>query len=148
MRDNRHPSEKCSVSTVTSVDDRGREWPHLHTNQGSLIADGGKSVSDRPLEGLVREYDRYILYHLLEHESTEFDELVDVIAAIETGDTAAGSPDAVRTRIAVELYHVRLPKLDDLGLIEYDHDSGIIRYGNPPPYVEKVLHLTQDFDDA
>lgn len=115
--------------------------------RGQVTADGGRPALDRVLEGLSRERDRHILYHLMDNEPTEFDELVDAIAAVEAGRSAAAVPDDVHEEIRTKLYHMRLPKLEDLGIIEFDERSGAVRYRNPPPHFEEFLHLARDLDE-
>lgn len=114
--------------------------------KGKVTVDGGRPALDRVLEGLSRKYDRCVLYHLMDCEPAEFEELVDAVVALETGG-AATVPTDVRTEIRIELYHMRLPKLEDLGIIEFDHRSGLIRYRNPPPHFEEFLHLARELDE-
>lgn len=109
-------------------------------------SDGGRTALDRVLKGLTRRYDRYVLYHLIENEPAEFDELVDAVVALETGRSAAAAPDGVREEIRAELHHTVLPKLQHLGIVEYDRRSDAIRYQNPPSYLEEFLHLVRELD--
>jgi hypothetical protein len=48
-------------------------------------------------------------------------------------------------RIAVTLRHQHLPKLDDIGLIDWDPDADQVTY-NGHPIVERWLHETQRHD--
>lgn len=43
-----------------------------------------------------------------------------------------------RETLAVEFHHVTLPKLDNVGAIEYDRDSRTVQYCEPP-LLEQVL---------
>jgi len=51
-----------------------------------------------------------------------------VAARHESGADGAADPRTVR----VELHHVHLPKLDEAGLIEYDHELNTVYYENDP----------------
>lgn len=55
---------------------------------------------------------------------------------------AAGEPPMERDRIALQLHHVHLPKLADIGVIEYDSDTDNLRY-HPDDDLERYLEITQ-----
>ena len=114
---------------------------------GEIIVDGGRAALDRVLEALSQEQDRHVLYHLVDNESAEFDELVDVVAAAEIGTSAEVARDDERTEIRTKLHHVRLPKLEDLGVVEYDKRNGAVRYRSPPPHFEEFLQLAQHLEE-
>lgn len=44
--------------------------------------------------------------------------------------------DASEARIRSALHHVHLPKLRELGLVEYDERSGEVRYLRPRPAID------------
>jgi len=92
-------------------------------------ADASSAHKSTPLSAssvfsvLSDERRRYVLYSLSEHDGElSFDALPEEIQAWESG-----SPD--RDQIAIELYHLQLPKLADLGFIEYDDPAGSVRFG-------------------
>ncbi|WP_425607419.1 DUF7344 domain-containing protein [Halomontanus rarus] len=64
--------------------------------------------------------------HTSREDSFNFDDLVQIIANQnnETSDVSQKQ----RKRVKLTLHHRHLPKLDDAGLIEYDHRNGDIRY--------------------
>lgn len=117
-------------------------------SRGLITADGGRQALDRVLESLSREYDRCILYYLMDHEPADFEELVNEVVVLETDESAAVAPEEVCQEIRMRLYHKRLPKLADLGLIEYDERSGTVRYRNPPPNLEEFLHLARELEGS
>ena len=59
-------------------------------------------------------------------ESVPIAALVDHLTGIDHPST--GSPDDHRELFEAELRHIHLPKLADLGLIDYDPDSGRVSY--------------------
>lgn len=82
---------------------------------------------DERFEILKNERRRIVLRYLTEVEETvKLNELADQVTAIEN-DT---DPDAItseeRKRVYVGLYQFHLPKMADIGVIEYDQDRGDI----------------------
>ncbi|RBI63512.1 hypothetical protein DMJ13_02960 [halophilic archaeon] len=63
---------------------------------------------------------RNICLHVVKAEKTAFslEELVDQVAERES--KAGEGTEERRTRIRAELYHAHLPKMEDVGLVEYD----------------------------
>ena len=59
-------------------------------------------------------------------ESVAFDTLVEAVAHAERDSEAETDPKD--GQIAVQLSHSHLPQLADHGIIDYDRDSGTIRY--------------------
>lgn len=71
---------------------------------------------------------RCVLYHLVrEGGRAELDEL---------GHSAS---DVDGERAAIRLHHVVLPKLDDVGLLEYDPESHTVELAQPVPRVRNFL---------
>lgn len=56
---------------------------------------------------------------------TTLDELVD---ALSKRESEATNTELDRESIVLQLHHIHLPLLQDIGLIEYEHRSEIIRY--------------------
>lgn len=97
------------------------------TSSGS--SDGGDvapSTLDLPL-GILRDPLRRRTVRLCASASDrtfEFDELIDHLAR---GDGWAADARG-REEIAIDLHHRHLPRLAEAEVIEFDPDSGIIRY--------------------
>jgi len=51
----------------------------------------------------------------------------------QSADTRASSPPTLR------LHHVHLPKLDEMEVLEYDRESGVVHY-QPNAAIEDLLH--------
>lgn len=105
--------------------------------------DGSKRSSKR-LNALFRalssEHRRQVLryFQTAKDEVATIDGLIDHI--IEEGE---GGP--TRDQLELTFHHVTLPKLADLGVIEYDNRSGSVRY-REPPVVERVLTVVTESD--
>ncbi len=52
-------------------------------------------------------------------------ELSEAIATVESGETPA--PRRVRSTVYVSLHQTHLPKLDELGVVDYDRDRKVVR---------------------
>lgn len=146
MRDNRLPSDERRGPTATGTDGAARRRDPDHTGGGRLVTDGGRPALDVVLEGLSRECDRYILYALAESEVVEFDDLVDTVAGHRSGEPVPS--DEVREETRLLLHHARLPKLEGLGIVEYDERTSVVRYRDPPRHFEEFLDLTRELDEA
>lgn len=87
---------------------------------------------DTLFETLSNPRRRYLLHHLLDHPNgvAEFDTVSGLIARWEqrTGRSNASSED-----VAIDLHHTHLPRLADVGLVEYDRRSGALRYRDRVP---------------
>jgi hypothetical protein len=92
-------------------------------------------------EVLAHEHRRYVLYCLLEDDRSvvTLDDLVDYVATYDANVTHPVS-DSEREKLATELDVVHLPKLDDVGTIEYDRRSEMIRYDQNPSLEEWAEH--------
>jgi hypothetical protein len=62
-------------------------------------------------------------------------------ALAESGDDARPSE---RTRLEVALYHWHLPKMADLGVIEYDPESGRIRTNDATRAAWRLLRVREE----
>ncbi len=83
---------------------------------------------DRDLEALASRKRRKVLEHFLtaDTEVTTLEVLSCKLARLNVGDGGDGPPPTERAR--TELHHVHLPRLADRGLVEYDAESGTVRY--------------------
>lgn len=85
---------------------------------------------------LQNERRRQVLDHLKEVEGkVEMREIAEKIAAWENNTTVDNLYSDQRQRVYIALYQSHLPKLDDLGVIEYNQPRGTIE---PTPLLEEV----------
>ena len=84
---------------------------------------------------------RYVLREIAEHDGpVPFGELVDLVAAREN-DTEPGAVDSgTRKAVYTSLYQSHLPKLDDMGVVVHDRQSGPVRAG---PHLDEVLECLE-----
>ncbi|WIV66522.1 DUF7344 domain-containing protein [Natrialbaceae archaeon AArc-T1-2] len=95
---------------------------HRSNNGSDERADAVELTTDEYHELLVSKRRRLTIDVLGGNTSSvALDELAAGIVAREEGIDAANE-DAVE-RVAIDLHHVHLPKMDELGLLEYDPDS-------------------------
>jgi DNA-binding transcriptional ArsR family regulator len=77
-------------------------------------------------EVLASPYRRFILEHLSPQEEVSVDDLAQQLATWEVYRAKADKTDEAYRRIQHVLFHIHLPKLEDDGLVEYDHERGTV----------------------
>lgn len=95
----------------------------------TIMDEAGKTSLDALLEVLMNKDRRVALQYLRDrsHRAVTTDELVD---GMRTGRTS----DRTSHQTALVLHHMIIPKLEDVGAVEYDARSEMIRYqGQPHP---------------
>ncbi|RLM32761.1 helix-turn-helix transcriptional regulator [Haloarcula sp. Atlit-120R] len=94
--------------------------------------------SDRVFEALANPYRRQLLLPMFESNPQDDDDL-DPLRLLKEGQT---TDDLDVTQLNLE--HVHLPKLADMGFIEWDRESGDLSKG---PNWEEIAPLLQLMDD-
>lgn len=83
---------------------------------------------------------RFVLYYLREIDDTvELNELAKAIAAWENDTDESELTDQDRKRVYVSLYQTHIPKLTDVGLVEYDQDSGTVHLTDRTSVIDNYL---------
>lgn len=78
---------------------------------------------DAALELLSNSRRRYVLYHLREQGgAVTVDELAERVAEWE-GDT---DEPTNRQRVRTDLHHSQLPRMDEMDVISFDTDTGLV----------------------
>ncbi|NEU55413.1 hypothetical protein [Halorussus sp. MSC15.2] len=91
---------------------------------------------DNLFDALSSRRSRYVLVALREADGPlDTRELVDTVAAWETGKPIDLVSEEHCKRVFTSLRHSQLPKLSMMGLVEYDEDDGVVA---PGPYVEQA----------
>ncbi|WP_251330938.1 DUF7504 family protein [Haloplanus pelagicus] len=88
---------------------------------------------DQMLELISVPRRRTLLYHLKDRGTgtLSLDDLVDAVVTRERSIPARETPESADT-VRVSLVHAHLPKLADLGILEFDPEDSTVRYhGNP-----------------
>lgn len=109
--------------------------------------DGGHTPLNRILISLQVNRRRYLLYYLQEEDSCDLDDAAQHVAAWEQGCDLSDVPPKIHDRIQMELYHIHLPKLEQLNIIDYDKRSGGIRLRDPPDKLDAFLELARAEDE-
>jgi DNA-binding transcriptional ArsR family regulator len=110
------------------------------------ITDGGQSTIDRILSGLDDPRRRYVLYYLDEADDAYIEDVARQVAAWERDCDTDDVPAEARKRVEIQLYHVHLPMLEDLDLIDYDQRSGGVCFKNPPDALPEFLELASSVE--
>jgi predicted transcriptional regulator len=84
---------------------------------------------------------RGVLYTVMQNGRTSVSELARRIAAWQSAE-GDESPDAVT--VETSLVHVHLPKLDDAGVIEYDHEERTVRPAEAASELDPLLAQTRE----
>jgi len=103
---------------------------------GSKRAVGTTIETTAIIEALGNSRRRRLLCHLRQQGTASLDELVDALGF--STDTAA-TPGIERTRTT--LYHLDLPKLEELGVLTVDLDSATVELLTAPDSVDEWLDL-------
>lgn len=101
----------------------------------------GPRADSRVFDALANPYRRQLLLALFDANPQDDDDLdpLDLLADGETSD------DLAATRI--ELRHSHLPKLADMGFIEWDRESGELSKGPNWTEIAPLLRLMHDHRD-
>ncbi|RBI60995.1 hypothetical protein DMJ13_14770 [halophilic archaeon] len=94
---------------------------------------------------LRNERRRRTIEHLREIDGTlTVDELAEHIATLETDESPP--PRNVRKSVYVSLHQTHLPKLDDLGIVEYDQRSKELQLTDRAREVEVYMEVVPEHD--
>jgi len=96
-------------------------------------------ADDQFYRALASTRRRRLLSFVIEHSDSTVDELATVLAGWETTETGTMATDEDHNRITLELVHSHLPLLEDLGLVEYDADTGVVRVDDVDAAVEDLI---------
>lgn len=90
----------------------------------------GPILADRFLSVLANEYRWTILQGLIKasNQTLEFDTLVDFVAENLRSDDVTRESDDYRQRIRIALHHNHLPTLEEIRIIDYDTDTGYVKF--------------------
>lgn len=102
-------------------------------------------VSDHVYEALSHRYSRHVCNALCEHREWSLTDLVEEITVWEADVPAHEISETERETIRISLYHSHLPRLAELGVIEFDrHDDSIVSGAT----AEEVLLALHGIDAA
>lgn len=113
---NKRSREACETSTTGEVTGSCREKEQLS--------------ADAILSAVANEHRRAILHALddASEKTLDYDALVDDVADRVRDETTERAPDEQRRRVRIELHHTHLPKLEEPRIIDYEGDTGQVRF--------------------
>lgn len=122
------------------------DYPRGLTSDSSITkADGGVEL-DEYFKALADSRRRYVLHYLREEERASLTATAQQVAVWEhqySSDTV--SKNTVE-ELKIDIYHTHLPRLQRATILEYDHDSRMLIYLNPPDIVRACLDLSSPRD--
>lgn len=84
---------------------------------------------------------REVIKYLREKgERVSLGELAEHVAAVENGITMKELSSSQRKRVYVGLYQCHLPKMDDVGVVEFNQDRGHVELTDMAVHFEKYLN--------
>ena len=103
---------------------------------------------DQLFEVLQNQRRRYVLDYLREHEeATTLSDLSEQIAAWENNKEVRRISSSERKRVYVALYQCHLPKMDDMGVVEFEKARGTIEPGEHIELCYKYLDVSDSGGD-
>jgi len=104
---------------------------------------------DLIFEILKNERRREVIRYLRDHEQrVTLSDLAEHIAALENDTDVASITSSQRKRVYVGLYQCHLPKMADMGIIDFNQNRGIIELGDKAPQLYTYLdNDSSDNDD-
>lgn len=86
---------------------------------------------------------RYVLYYLRQTgEPVALNDLAEQVAAWENETAVADLSDQERKRVYVSLYQTHIPKLDSVGIVDYDQQSGMVELTDRVHQIDDYLTET------
>ncbi|PSQ15272.1 hypothetical protein BRD00_14955 [Halobacteriales archaeon QS_8_69_26] len=146
----RRPGGRTDPSDDTRPDDRNIGPEERTALEGACRTDTSDASTetgpDELHDALANARRRRLLSYLMARsdEAIPFDEVVDAVCGREwPGDGAATH----RERVAVDLHHVHLPMLADLGVVTLDPAAETVEYERCPP-LETLLAASGGVEEA
>lgn len=107
---------------------------------------------DLPVRALMQAFAdpvaRYTVYYLLERQTVSVDRLAEVVVGWLNADTGSVATRSDRDRTRTMLYHVHLPVLDSLGVVEFDSDDRTVATAEASPSMESFVDWVRRLDRA
>jgi len=86
---------------------------------------------------------RYVLFYLRQaDEPVELNDLAEHVAAWENELPVEELSDQQRKRVYVSLYQTHIPKLDSIGLVDYDQESGLVELTDRALEIDSYLSVS------
>jgi DNA-binding response OmpR family regulator len=131
--------------------DKNREREVRNLQQTDDISSSTKRVSpialDRLLSAVANEHRRAILNSLISasEKTLTRDALVDRITDRVRDEDAERASDEHRQRVRIALHHTHLPKLEELRIIDYETETGLVQFVGGE-LEQDILTLVEPYD--
>lgn len=112
-----------------------------------FASNGGGDPLIRILRALADKRSRLVCYYVVDNEPCNIEACAERVAARETDLDPTDTAEGTHQRIKADLYHTHLPKLDELGIIEYDERSGDLRCQHHAPHFKELLDVIRKLED-
>jgi predicted transcriptional regulator len=110
--------------------------PVAETDPESPSIESSERLSEEEIFDVLSHHRRrYALHYLVESGPTELGELAEHVAAWENDKTPDELSSSERKHVYSALQQSHLPKMDEVGVVEFDKDRGTI---DPDESVEKL----------
>lgn len=116
---------------------------------GEPLQDVGEGIPRNEIfEVLSNERRQCVLHYLKQHEErrVELRELVDHVAAWENDTTLTELDSTERKRVYTALRQSHLPKLEEAGIIDYEHQRGEVEVTEQARRVQLYLESVPEHD--
>lgn len=112
----------------------------------SIGSDGGGNPVDRAARALADPTRRIALYHLIGEKIATVESLAERICARGTDTDREDVPaDSIRA-VKTSLRHNHLPRLADLGVVDFDPRAGHVRLADLPREFEQFVELARSVE--
>lgn len=143
-------NSRQTASTVDGMTASGTEdEASTETDYGALPEDEDDLDRDEIFEVLSNERRRLVLHYLKrqsESESVDFATLVDQVAAWENETQVRDLDSSDRKCVYTALRQTHLPKLDDLGVVNYDSQRGGVTLTDKVEDIEVYMEYIPEHD--
>ena len=111
---------------------------------GASVTVGADNLrSDETLSVLSKAHNRYVLRYLYQVKRATLDEITDAVCGAQAAADDTIVTGDQRQEIHISLYHVTLPRLADVGYIEYDPASKTVTETDIPQSAVSVLDVSE-----
>jgi DNA-binding response OmpR family regulator len=131
--------------------DKNREREVRNLQQTDDISSSTKRVSpialDRLLSAVANEHRRAILNSLTSasEKTLTRDALIDRVTDRVRDEDAERASDEHRQRVRIALHHTHLPKLEELRIIDYETETGLVQFVGGE-LEQDILTLVEPYD--
>jgi len=109
-----------------------------------MAQDQSQITQDTVFDVLSSARRRYVLYYLQQSDDpVDINELARQVAAWENDTDVENLTDQQRKRVYISLYQSHVPKLDSIGIVEYDKESGEVALTDKAHVVDSYLDGTE-----